>query len=62
VMTNIMELNLIPQSNGGSKPFRFFNYWLQCSGFKEAFEIDWSLSISGSSHIPGCTEVKRGQN
>jgi len=41
-----MLIYFLPSTNSGPRPFKFFNYWLECDGFKEALAEGWSISVS----------------
>ena len=42
-----MLINMLCKSNSGLKPFKIFNYWLQCAGFGDVLTT-WSTSDAGS--------------
>ena len=39
-----MVLHLLKSSSLGPKPFRFFNYWMHCPGFKAMLQRIWTSS------------------
>ena len=42
-----MVLHLVVKDNSGSKPFRNFNFWTECEGYKEKIMKAWATHISG---------------
>jgi len=38
-------LQFYPGSKGGPKPFKFFNYWMNCPGFKDMLHNTWHRSV-----------------
>ena len=42
-----MLLYLKTTPNSGPKPFRFYNYWMECEGFSSLLQSSWSNQYSG---------------
>ena len=43
-----MLLHLSKTTDTGPKPFRYFNYWNECEGFKSVIVEAWSAEFIGS--------------
>ncbi|XP_020258784.1 uncharacterized protein LOC109835211 [Asparagus officinalis] len=41
-------LHLTPKLQSGPKPFRFFNFWMQCQGYEEILRCVWNKHYTGS--------------
>ena len=53
-----MALRLIATANSGPKPFRYFNYWANCEGFKEVITSAWSIVVPGYSQYQVVQKLK----
>jgi len=58
-----MVLHLVVKDNYGPKPFRHFNNWAKCEGYKETIMKAWATHISGYPQyqvVQKLKEVKKG--
>jgi len=39
--------HLVTATLRGPKPFRYFNYWMQCERFKDVVQHAWSTAFQG---------------
>jgi len=51
-------LHLMPATNSGSKPFRFFNHWLRRQGYNELLKKIWEKDYAGSYMFTLVSEFK----
>ena len=53
-----MVLHLVVKDNSGPKPFRHFNFWAKCEGYKETIMKAWATHISGYTQYQVVQELK----
>ncbi|XP_020250145.1 uncharacterized protein LOC109827551 [Asparagus officinalis] len=51
-------VHLVACTNSDPKPFRFFNYWVQCQGYEELIKEVWNNHFEGSTMFRFVTKLK----
>jgi len=54
-----MLLHLSKTTDTGPKPFRYFNYWNECEGFKSVIVEAWSAEFIGSPKFHLVKKLKK---